>query len=169
MSPPTRNPDSTSHSSTDNRPLTPPGKPSPNIKAPDAAAFEFSHPIRRTKLKTKRATLLTAVANSETRIAALKENGTEPTLSRAARRSALNRAHLDRVRAQGKLQRLLRKNREYFRLIDGAARKAGRRAGSGPGARQQTEPAEEIEEAEPAEPAEDAGQEGTTLVFRPKP
>jgi hypothetical protein len=96
-------------------PLAQPGPPNPSIKAPNAAAFESFHPIRRTqrtKLKTKRATLLTAVANSETRIAALKQNGTEPTLSRAARKSALSRAHLDRVRAQSKLQRLLRKNRE---------------------------------------------------------
>jgi hypothetical protein len=77
--------------------------------------------------------------------------------------------------------------REMRRIRKPIARRATRPSGSGHGmsggwgnmmpvtshaayaARQQTEPAEEAEPAEPAEPAEDAGQEGTTLVFRPKP
>jgi hypothetical protein len=106
MSNPAPNPDSTSHSSTDNRPLAPPGPPNPDIKAPDAATFEIFHPTRltqSTKLKTERADLVTAIATLRTRITALKENSTEPMLSRAARRSALSKAHIDLRKAQRKL------------------------------------------------------------------
>jgi hypothetical protein len=177
MSPSTQNPDSTSHNSTKNGPLAPPSLPSPDIKAPDAAAFEFPYHIRLTqptKLKTDKATLLAAINNLGTRIAALKENNTEPPLSRGARRPALSRAHIDLRKAKRALRSFLGKHREAFKLIDGAPREASRRSRLGLDARQQTEVTESAEEVEPAEraqekAAEDAGQEGTTFVFRPKP
>jgi hypothetical protein len=178
MSPPTQNPNSTSHNSDNYGSLAPPSPPSPDIKAPDAAAFEFPYHIRLTqpaKLKTDKATLLAAIDNLGTRIAALKENNTEPPLSRGARRSELSRAHIDLRKAKRALRSFLGKQREAFKLIDGAPRKAAsRRSRLGLDARQQTEVTESAEEVEPAEraqekAAEDAGQEGTTFVFRPKP